>query len=679
MTNKIEFNFSYLALKLLGSGLYSNPWNAISELVANGFDAGASDVYVYLEKKEDGHSLIEIFDNGCGMNYDDMVNKYAFIGRNKRTDMSDLINGVVPMGRKGIGKLATLYLSNNINLISKKDGALTSWNINLLDTKDDEKPSINSVDLSTINIRSFEQWSKIDHGFLIQMLDVNLSGLGEKTVLGLANRLSDFYIFNSDSRRIWVAYNSSEENSGFIQASKLIAYKNFYALFNNSDISFPGFSEQRVKIKTDYDELKVGYPTVLVNSESFRLSGKQFFTDINGKQIEKEYKLIGWIGIHTSINSKEARQNDESFIKNRVTSPNRLRLYVREKLAVENFLDYIKNTQAFSNYIEGEISFDILDDDDLPDIATANRQQFSEKDERVQLLIDILSPIVTKLIQLRIKLANMLKEDEEKIKNKEFEDLNIKHKIELEEKDEQIKRANEKAKIKSEQIVLLSKGLKKNEIRLSEALHTIDKNSASIKGKINSIIKKSKDEKIPTRIKKDIASIDLLNNKTILLSKYAFKGKFNLKSKTVKVDIGIFVDQYFKTLADIDDGIGYEIIYNFNDPIIFSFDVTSLGIIIDNIISNSKKAKSDHIKIYIKKSNEYTEFVFEDNGEGYDKSLFPDSNELFQLGVRNSNSPGYGIGLYHIKDIVEKNNGKIYIDESFNDGFRIVVLLRSEE
>ncbi|RCX20157.1 hypothetical protein DFR58_102230 [Anaerobacterium chartisolvens] len=47
--------------------------------------------------------------------------------------------------------------------------------------------------------------------------------------------------------------------------------------------------------------------------------------------------------------------------------------YVRNKLAIENFLNVINNTQAFVNYIEGEIHFDILDEDDLPDIATSNR------------------------------------------------------------------------------------------------------------------------------------------------------------------------------------------------------------------------------------------------------------------------------------------------------------------
>ena len=343
---KVYFNFSYLALKLLGSGLYSNPWNAISELVANGFDAGASDVYVYLEKNENGHSIIEIFDNGTGMDYKDLVSKYALIGRNKRNDPSDFSSDN-PSGRKGIGKLATLYLSNNVNLISKKNNRQTFWNINLTETSDDERPSINEIDSTGVNIRSFNKWNSIKHGFFIQMLDVNLTGLGEKTAAALANRLSDFYILNSNVRRIWVSFCSNDEKTDFTLAKKSIAYKNFYALFNNSNVRFDGFENQRLKIKTKYEELKIGYPSVELDAGSFNVSGKKEFVNNSGEMVEKKYKLVGWIGIHTSINVEEARQNDASFVKNKVTSPNRLRLYVRGKLAVENFLDYIKTHKRF--------------------------------------------------------------------------------------------------------------------------------------------------------------------------------------------------------------------------------------------------------------------------------------------------------------------------------------------
>ncbi|MGU7920251.1 hypothetical protein ACS6YF_08545 [Streptococcus suis] len=47
--DKIQFNFSYYALNLLGKQMYTNRWSAISELIANGLDAGATKVNLYIE------------------------------------------------------------------------------------------------------------------------------------------------------------------------------------------------------------------------------------------------------------------------------------------------------------------------------------------------------------------------------------------------------------------------------------------------------------------------------------------------------------------------------------------------------------------------------------------------------------------------------------------------------
>ena len=83
----IYFNFSYAALKLLGKNLYNNAANAISELVANGLDAKAKNIYVYIDMSDKGHSTIEIIDDGIGMDYADISRKYVWIGRNKRKDV----------------------------------------------------------------------------------------------------------------------------------------------------------------------------------------------------------------------------------------------------------------------------------------------------------------------------------------------------------------------------------------------------------------------------------------------------------------------------------------------------------------------------------------------------------------------------------------------------------------
>lgn len=105
---KIPFTLGYKALMLLGKGMYSNLWAALSELIANGIDAHAENVYVYIDMSDKQHSKIEILDDGDGMSYYDIKNKYVVIGNNKREEAKD---ASLLMGRKGVGKLAALFFN----------------------------------------------------------------------------------------------------------------------------------------------------------------------------------------------------------------------------------------------------------------------------------------------------------------------------------------------------------------------------------------------------------------------------------------------------------------------------------------------------------------------------------------------------------------------------------------
>lgn len=119
-------------------------------------------------------------------------------------------------------------------------------------------------------------------------------------------------------------------------------------------------------------------------------------------------------------------------------------------MAVENFLDYVKNTQAFANYIEGEISFDILDDNELGDIATSNRQGFVEDNERVQLLIDILKPIINALIRARSNIGTQINNEEKEFRRAETERIE-KERREEEERRIKAEREREAAVAQKEQ------------------------------------------------------------------------------------------------------------------------------------------------------------------------------------------------------------------------------------
>ena len=190
--NKIAFNFTYYAMKLLGKNLYSSPWTAVSEIVANGIDAGAKEVYVFVDMCDKKHSIVEIFDKGRGMSESDLREKYALIGRNKR-EGSDNIEGKT-LGRKGIGKLAALYLSPRYVLSTKSSLGETTWEVDTSKFKDSDIPTLDRIANSSYEFVTKKYWDAFESGTMIHLSDVDLTNIGEEKIKKLPQTLADYYL-----------------------------------------------------------------------------------------------------------------------------------------------------------------------------------------------------------------------------------------------------------------------------------------------------------------------------------------------------------------------------------------------------------------------------------------------------------------------------------------------------
>ena len=95
----------------------------------------------------------------------------------------------------------------------------------------------------------------------------------------------------------------------------------------------------------------------------------------------------------------------------------------------------------------------------------------------------------------------------------------------------------------------------------------------------------------------------------------------------------------------------------------------------DNIASNSIKAGARTLEIRLDENEKNVIISFTDDGRGLSNNI--DSSMLFEWGMSaNSQLQGFGIGLYHIKQLVTEMKGKVKIDSLFKDGFRLVVILK---
>ena len=68
--------------------------------------------------------------------------------------------------------------------------------------------------------------------------------------------------------------------------------------------------------------------------------------------------------------------------------------------------------------------------------------------------------------------------------------------------------------------------------------------------------------------------------------------------------------------------------------------------------------------------------IFRDNGKGLDP-IIKDPSAIFDLGVTTTKEQGgNGIGLSHVKLLVEDMNGVITINQQYVEGFELIVRIK---
>lgn len=666
---KIFFNFSYFALKLLGKGLYSNPWTAIAELVANGLDAKASQVKIMIDMSDKKNSIIEVFDNGTGMSYEDLAEKYVLIGKNKRedTDLDEELKKNV-MGRKGIGKLAALYLSNRYYLLSKTGTESSAWFFDMTMGQDSEIPALNKVDSRQLNVIAHKEWNDFATGTMIKLENVDMTNIGIQSIEGLKARLSDYYLLDSIGGKIELAvkYNDDDEVV-FSPIKKNIAFRNFYALFDNSGYNIKDKIQDNVFFASSFEEVsEKRRNTVVLDEKSFELCGEQRFLKEDGTLTDKPvaYQLKGWIGVHASIKKEEAQVNDPSFLKNKAYKSTQLRLYVRKKLAVEDFLPYIKNTQAFSNYIEGEISFDILDDNALGDIATSNRQGFAEDDERVALLVKLVKPIVSALITRRVRIGQEINQEEKNLRSKAEEERDKAAQKTIEAEKKRIE-AEQEAKKYHAQSTTIFNTVTEDQKTFSAKTHLVKTNALTIRNSISTLAKK-----IGIDSYRELSAISIASDKIMSALKYSALAKFNIEDEFITEDLFVFCNEYLQNILSKQY---YDICISttVNGKCIRSFKPLYISLLLDNLLSNSEKSNSTEVSVEMDVSDGIHTISVSDNGDGFGAA---DMSRVFEFGF--SNTGGTGIGMYNVKTVVERMKGQIMALNNEPQGAKFIISLK---
>lgn len=151
----------------------------------------------------------------------------------------------------------------------------------------------------------------------------------------------------------------------------------------------------------------------------------------------------------------------------------------------------------------------------------------------------------------------------------------------------------------------------------------------------------------------------LENRKILTISKFASKANFKLFTSFVEIDIIEYITEYIENILGLVSNQKPKILITKKDGERFIRKVKpiELNIIIDNLISNARRARAETIEIIFNVISNHLEINFIDDGTGI---KVEDSDKIFDIGFTTTS--GSGIGLFHLKKILEDMNGTIKVN-----------------
>ncbi len=300
-------------------------------------------------------------------------------------------------------------------------------------------------------------------------------------------------------------------------------------------------------------------------------------------------------------------------------------------------------------------------------IEKINEKKTEGVEASVQKIVNIANKTDNEVL---IQLADRVKKDTVKLLQQKQETD-----AELENTQVKLEAAHREISIRKEQNYFLEQAVNKNEKYLLNGMHLTFTYSEGARGSLvdlMDILRENdvKDELVQQFISEIMVNVQKINK----ISEYAIKGNFNLKSTETENDLRDFISQYVGMSKY--RGIDIRLNSDPNENYMCVFDVSSIGIIIDNVVSNAKKALATILEIQFWKEEHDIFISFRDNGKGLDP-IIKDPSAIFDLGVTTTKEQGgNGIGLSHVKLLVEDMNGVITINQQYVEGFELIVRIK---
>ncbi|NJB82676.1 sensor histidine kinase [Wenyingzhuangia aestuarii] len=781
----LQFKISSALKNIIGRDLITDDFIAVFELVKNSYDAHATRVDVIFENIYSDNAKIIIKDNGKGMSYQDLLDKWLFVARSskKEGDEEDSYKNYrdrikvkrAYAGAKGIGRFSCDRLGSELYLETLKDEEnakievlITDWN------KFEEDNNNEFVNVSVLHETLDKSSYNLNQGTVLEISNLHSEWNRKKfedLKDSLARLINPSAIQADDSFKIFLEVNDEIEGDLLQKKKNKKKFDNDslenseinYFKIINGEIKNPIFETLHLKtsyIESDilknkiitrlfeggelvykieeenpYHSLKdihysiffmnqsakstfsrrmgvqpVEYGHILVYKNGLRVypygqrGEDPFKMDVRKSQGYARNlgtrEVLGYISISgENDNLKETSSRGDGFIK--TSSYFSLEKHFYETL--KKLEKYTIDITDWGNFLSDEDYINI-NKSFIKNKGTKNERVFNVNENLSQLISSIsnsksvkvfeVSPNILKILDSKSEKSaqGTLKKLSEKIDSDKFDKEEVKKTIKNVEKklsdlksrkeeaeEEALQKYIENEELKSELDREIAEKLFDNSVEgrekkdLLALQHQIIHTAGNITWSLDSLVDSINSDKPKEELIDNVKDISLEVQRIVSASRFVTMAGFNTQAERITNDLVSFINDYVINIYKPADSFIHS-----KRPINISIEETSLKkemkfrpfeitVILDNLFSNSRKAKSTEINLKWKKDKSDLLLFFKDNGNGIPKDIV---NRIFEF--RYSKTNGSGIGLYHVQNILEKYNSKIELVPS-NEGVEFLI------
>ena len=382
-----KINIDPRILELLGPNLYTNIYYVLAELIANAYDADARNVYIIANADN-----ITIEDDGHGMSYTDGdVNKFLNVAAISRTDESNSVTTELhrrKMGRKGVGKLAALSVSEEVKVKTVCRGEKSGFILSRHPSGNDLTP-IPDEDITFSFVK--------DHGTAIVMEKPQYRL--HKTLDVVKKNLVKIFPLVSKEFVIHILRGNDE------------------SVLDSSDETYPSQLCAFISLGDEYAYLGDKVPNEFPTIRSTLVEKRKSYTeplvmeDNSNEKHEYTLEVKGWIGTYKSVRGRKVDILDfpDNFIS----------LYANKKMGEFNILPRVGQNKLNEVYVVGQLHVDLFEQSELPDMALSNRQGYKTDDPRYVAVTNyVRDTLLANILDMRAKYTA------EKNKEKKKQELN---------------------------------------------------------------------------------------------------------------------------------------------------------------------------------------------------------------------------------------------------------------